>query len=291
MNEDLRQTLTAIKAALRIGHSESLDIALDSFIELPQVAGNPLMSHEFINQAVLPIGRLLSGSPLLKQLQQDMLESQYAAIRAISGAALAYGVFNGKDTDGRGLQKLAGDSREDVRLALQLAMTEAGADKPDQMAALCREWLAQPSPRLQATALSLLPMVPGQAMGMIESMETPNDPLVRAALSESLAVLAAQDQAEAVLQLLHSWAALGEVHAWVVCKTLAYSWAAESANEALAVIEKLAGQIGPEKQVKNTLEAIARHGAEPQVHEKLLDWRDSRQPQLQAVASVMLAPE
>ena len=51
MKPELRTLITDIKAAARIGHAESLWLALDGLLDLPEVAGNPQMSEAFITQA------------------------------------------------------------------------------------------------------------------------------------------------------------------------------------------------------------------------------------------------
>ena len=47
MNSQIREIITDIKGAARIGHAESLWAALEGLLNLPQVSGNP------------PIGRRL----------------------------------------------------------------------------------------------------------------------------------------------------------------------------------------------------------------------------------------
>ena len=236
MNEDIRQLLTAFKAAVRIGHTESLDFALDDLVALPQVTGNPTMSAVFINQAILPIGRVLASRPLAVELVSDMSDSTYAAIRAICGVALALRYLANQEVDEKWLHKIASDNRDDVRQVVQLALLEAGATNKSKLTDLAAHWLSDPSPRVQSLALLLLPITAQQALAQVTAMGTPTDPMVKNALSETLTALAQQGQANEVLQLLGQWAPQGEAYAWVICKTLASSWAAKMPQETLAIM-------------------------------------------------------
>ena len=61
MNSQIREIITDIKGAARIGHAESLWAALEGLLNLPQVSGNPPMAAAFIEKAVLPIGKALAS--------------------------------------------------------------------------------------------------------------------------------------------------------------------------------------------------------------------------------------
>jgi hypothetical protein len=288
MKDNIRQVLTAFKAAVRIGYAESLDLALDEVVALPEVAGNAAMSDEFINQAIIPIGRVLSSRILDTDLAPDMVESDYAAIRAICGAALAYRYFSKGDIDDKAMRSIAGDARQDVRQTMRAALTDAGNGKQQKLSGLAEKWLRDKSPRVQATALALLPNAPEQALAQISVMSPPNDPLLKAELSNTLITLALQGNAGQVYQLLEEWAHVGEPYSWVICKTLASSWAAEEPEPSLQIIETLASRIGPEKQIKNTLETLSRYGAEQAVTQLLRKWRADNNEKLRAVSQALL---
>ena len=67
MKSEIRSVITDIKAAARIGHVESLEIALEGLFSLPNVAANQAMSEAFIEQAILPIGAILGGKGFINQ--------------------------------------------------------------------------------------------------------------------------------------------------------------------------------------------------------------------------------
>lgn len=288
MNGDLGQLLTAFKAAVKIGHAESLDFALDDFVALPEVTGNAVLSDEFINQAILPIGRILSNRILESGLVPDMVESDYAAIRAVCGVALSYSYFGQNEGDQKAMRSIAADARQEARQAMGTALSDAGRHQQQKLSELAETWLQDDSPRVQATALTLLPTMPELALTLISAASPPEDPLVKAELSKALTALAQQGYSRQMHQLLGEWAQAGEPYTWVICKTLASSWAAQEPGTSLLIIETLAERIGPEKQIKNTMETLSRYGAEQAVKQMLAKWQAGNNDKLRAVSLALL---
>ncbi len=284
MNAEIRSILTDIKAAARIGHAESLWLALDGLLDLPQVNGNPLMNDAFLQQAILPIGFALSHPRLAPSLLQPLAVHAQAALRAVTGVAWAARYFDKGDISQSQLEQIGKDARGDVRQAFRFALAEAGAPYPEKLLALAADWMASPSPRQQAVAISLLPALPDQAFELLSNYAVHSDPDVRAALVDTLTQLALAGQADKTLALLDRLARSQENNVWLITRTLSGSWAANYPEASLAILAVLGTQNGPNKQIKNALQALERHGAQDAVHTALEHWRIGKQPNLQAIA-------
>jgi hypothetical protein len=284
MNPEIRSLLTDIKAAARIGHTESLWLALDGLLDLPQVAGNPQMNAAFLAQAVLPIGEALAHPRLQSHTIRHLGDEPQAALRAICAAALAMRHFSKGDVKIKDLKKLGQDPRQDVRQALSLALKQAGNSQPEQLWEFANAWLEEPSPRLQTAALSLLPDFGARALERLAEFDPNSDPEVRAALAETLTALAQTGETEKVLQQLNTWAAQGERHLWVITKTLSSSWSAGHASRALDVLECLGQTSGKHKQIRNAIKALERHGAQEEVQAKLNQWLTGKDENLKEIA-------
>ena len=124
MKADLRALLRDIKAAARIGHTESVWAALDGVLDYPQISGNHLIDDTFLKQVVLPVGQNLA-QPLLNQITlRPLITHTHAGMRAIAGVALAERYLKGLHGNGlKELSLLAQDPRPDVREAILLACT------------------------------------------------------------------------------------------------------------------------------------------------------------------------
>jgi hypothetical protein len=284
MNAQIRTLITDIKAAARIGHAESLWVALDGLFDLPQVSGNPPMDAAFIEKVILPIGEALATPRLNLSLIRPLLDEPQAALRGCAAAALAFRFLNQDAFSAKQLGKPGKDSRQDVRLALRLALAQVGKTQPEKLAPLIDEWLAAPSPRLQAIAVALTPLLPGSAIRALAGLDNPSDPEVRAALVDALTALAQAGQADGVLNLLSTWARDRENNVWVICKTLAGSWAAQHPQPALEVLSTLLPKADNPKQIINSLQALYRHGADQEVVSTLKAWQGTGDAPLRQLA-------
>ncbi|MBN2499664.1 MAG: hypothetical protein JXB38_02790, partial [Anaerolineales bacterium] len=152
MKTEIRSIITDIKAAARIGHAESLEIALEGLFTLPNVAANQAMSEAFIEQAILPIGEILADSRLNGGMLRSMANNQYAATRAIAAVTLAQRYLKGDDKSAIELRRMGSDSRADVRAALAMAFRKA--EDCERMIELVKQWLGSKSPRQKQVALA-----------------------------------------------------------------------------------------------------------------------------------------
>jgi hypothetical protein len=289
MNAQIRTLITDIKAAARIGHAESLWVALDGLLDLPQVSGNPPMNEAFIEKVILPIGEALTAPRTSIAIIRPLLDEPQAALRACAAACLSYRFFTAENITIKELSKPGKDSRQDVRLALRAALAVGGQDQSEKLEMLVSEWIASPSPRLQAIAISLHPIFPTQALEAFSQLDAPSDPEMRAALVEALSTLAQTGQAEGVLDLLTLWSKNQENNIWTICKTLAGSWAAQYPQEALAILYHLRPKTDNPKQLINTIQALHRHGAEQEVISTLKTWQEIGDSPLRELADHVLS--
>lgn len=288
MRTKLHSLLTDIKAAARIGHAESLWVALDGLFDLPEVAGNPPMRPAFIREVILPIGGALTTPRVSAPMLRPLAQHDHAAIRAIAAAAYANRYFSDEVSKANDLAALGRDPRKDVRLGLALALSQAGKTHPDRLKGLIERWIEEDSPRLQAVALQLLPSLaeenPDASMVLLSSFQPTSDPEVRTSLVECLVELGQGELAEAVLATLNGWATGSGNNLWVIAKTLSRSWAVSHADRGLEILTQMAAQHGPEKTILKALKAMGRHGADQAIRQAVEKWRQDSNPNLRALA-------
>ncbi len=291
MRAELHALLTDIKAAARIGHAESLWVALDGVFDLPEVVGNPPMKEAFIRQAILPIGEALIHPRVTAPILRPLINHPQAAIRAIAAVAFANQYCSGEKVSVRDLAVFGRDPRKDVRLTLVMALRQMGRQYPDKILALIQEWVTHKSPRLAAIALQLLPSLaelkPGEAVEFLTAFKPSGDREVRSSLVDCLVELAQEGLSNEVLSLLEKWAEGGENYLWVIGKVLSRSWAAAHIDRSLKILVLLAAQQGSEKIILKTLKAMRRHGVEQAIEEVITLWQQDPNPNLQALAKQM----
>ncbi len=279
MKTEINDLLTDIKAAIQIGHEESLWAALEGLLEFPEIAGNPIMEDAFIKKAILPVGKALANPKVNPDYLQTLAEEPQAALQAIAAAAWAHRLMTGADVKA-GLEKLGASGRQDVRAAVGLGLAKAGGNTPEIVYHLAEKWIKNANPALQETALKMFPLLARQktALDLLAQLPPPQDPDVRAGLAEAVSEAAQvgnAGNAEQVMELLESWTENPETYAWVICKTLARGWAAGHADETLAILAALVKQGGADKQIKNVLQALVRNGAGDAVGKTMAEWRGS----------------
>jgi len=292
MRIDLHSLLIDVKAAARIGHAESLWVALDGLFDLPEVAGNPPMQPAFIRGVLLPIGEVLASPRVTAAMLWPLAKHDHAAIRAIAAVANAHRYFSEEQSEVNGLVMLGRDPRKDVRQALAFALSQAGKAHPGRFEDLIKRWIEDDSPRLQATALQLLPSLaeinPNAGLQLLSNFQTSSDPQIRTALVECLVELAQGELAEEVLALLKGWASESGINLWVIGKTLSRSWTASHAESSLEILTQLAEIHGPEKTILKALKAMGRHGADQAITLAVERWRQDSNPKLRALAEQVM---
>lgn len=254
----IAEFLKDLKAAARLGHPESIDMALASLRAIPVVVGNEQLGEGFIAQVIIPAGKTLSKLPPshLRPMAADSL----TAFRAIAGAALAQQVVLGKDVNPNVLQIPANDTRPEVRTAFAQTFGEAAEAHPENLLQIAQAWLAAPSARLRVTALSFSPALGADVLQYLEPFKNEENPEVRAALVEALQTLAQTGLEEPVLELLNHWRAEPRPNVWVICRVLSGSWAATYPHEVTSILKNLKEKVGERKPILNCVKALQRHG-------------------------------
>jgi hypothetical protein len=278
MNADLREMLTDIKAAARLGHIESLWAALDGFVALPEVNGNAAMPDGFVENVIVPIGTAVTHARIPPDQLLPLCDETLAGLRALGAVALAGHWLAEHNVDQNILAALGRDARAEVRLALALALRKGAPEKLD---ILFNAWSGDDSHRLRAVAVQLSPVL-GQhtALETLAGMHRESDPDLRAALAGALIELA-QDEPYGVLELLEAWAAKPNAPYWVIAESVSSGWAAAHPERTLNLLELLTGD---PKAVRRALKALSRHGAADSVSARLAGWLTHEDNQLKGIA-------
>ena len=267
MKTEIKQLLRDLKAAAALGRPEAIDVTLNGLLSFPGVGSNDRMEEGFIEQVILPVGKLLTS---LKSSQlRPLLDHQLAVGRAIGAAALAYRFIEGQDVGQKDLRKPAGDTRPDVRTALGRTLFVAADAAPEKLLNLGTTWIMQPAPKLRHTALIFLPVLGSyygeRIIDLLRSLGSEDDRDVRSALVDALNHLAQSGLAESVLGLLVLWSSESRPNSWVICRVLSASWAADHPAEVGSIVRDLATKIGETSEISNVLKALKRHGMEIEI--------------------------
>ncbi len=290
MKTDMRTILRDIQAAARIGHVESLWAALDQLQDIPQIGGNHPLDETLINQVVLPVGKALSRMRITHAAMQPLIRHPFAAYRAAAGVALVTRFLDGSNnTTLKDINGLVQDPRADVRLAIQMAVTQITDPDQDKLEALYTTWQRSDSPRIQALAYQILPHLPEEMI--LEQVRTMRDRIRRIpgrgaqhACQRPLSTWRRR-ASEGVLEILSNWAAQEDPDYRMVAGSLSKPWAAEHPEKTLEILTQLAGRVGAKKRIRKALENLNRNGAEELVAAVLESWRNAENPNLKAAGS------
>lgn len=290
MKTDMRTILRDIQAAARIGHVESLWAALDQLQDIPQIGGNHPLDETLINQVVLPVGKALSRMRITHAAMQPLIRHPFAAYRAAAGVALVTRFLDGSNnTTLKDINGLVQDPRADVRLAIQMAVTQITDPDQDKLEALYTTWQRSDSPRIQALAYQILPHLPEEMiLEQVRTMQTESAEFpaeVRSTIASALSQLGAGGHPEGVLGILSNWAAQEDPDYRMVAGSLSKPWAAEHPEKTLEILTQLAGRVGAKKRIRKALENLNRNGAEELVAAVLESWRNAENPNLKAAGS------
>ena len=254
MNPHLRELLTDLKAAVLIGHPDSMQSALDGV--------RALDDEELPPSALVPLGRALT--PLPAKTLKPLLDDPDPAIRALACVAFGERYMSGKDITVKDLNTPVNDPNPEVRAALARALIEYTPPRPEKLTPLVEAWLQPPAdggraPRTSHPALLLLPHLPPSSFPVF-SLLTPLDSLedhdFRETLVNCLNTLAEKGQPAPVLDLLAQWATRPEPNVWVITRALSASWAQAHHKQATLILNALAQQAG---MIRPIIRALERH--------------------------------
>jgi hypothetical protein len=262
MKTEAKQLLRDLRAAVKLGKPEAVDIALDGLLRLPGVSSNDRMSDGYIEQIILPVGETLAR--LRSSQLRPMLTHPLAVGRAVGAVALAFRFVNENDTTPKDLRNPGRDSRQDVRLALGKALIKVSMADPEKTFYLGKTWITAPVPRLRATALifipSLNPKHKTEITGLLNALGTDENLEVRAALVDALLTLTRNGYTEQVLGILLSWASDPHPNSWVICRTLSSSWAADHPREVESILRVIQSKKTDTGHINSALKALKHHG-------------------------------
>ncbi len=253
MKPRLRELLTDLKAAARIGHPDALAAALDRVRATPDEALPP--------DDLLPLGRALARLPV-KSLR-PLLHDPDPAVCGLAAVALAERYLQGLDAIPGDLTPAARHPNPEIRRTLARSLASSAHASPEKLRPLAEKWLAaagKKAARLQSTGLMLFPACqpsPESIHTLLSPLQREESRAVRAALVECLSALAGRGDAESVLGLLHDWARQPDPNVWVITRALSASWAQEHAARAVAILRRLAANAGPSRAVAR---AVGRLG-------------------------------
>jgi hypothetical protein len=244
----VREILTDLKAAVRIGDPDSLYTILEqirglSEEELPTTA---------LQQLGLPLYRLPTKE--LKSLARDASP----VVRALAAAALASRFARNPVNLENELTRLGGDKSPEVRQILVQTLMQEGAP-PERLVPLAKDWTGAEKPGLQTCGLQILPSSRISAdtfEGLLHPLAESPDYEVRGALVECLSALAQAGYAASVMSLLQEWARQEEPNIWVITRALSASWALNQSAQALSILKILSEKKGALRSIER---AAARH--------------------------------
>ncbi len=293
MRSDIKEILTDINAALQIQHPESILVALDKILDLPEVTGNQVLEEVSITNIVLPIGNRLGKKNLPDEIYNILIEAEFAVFRALAAVIAAERNFLSDDIDLSELLNFAQD-RRDVGMALSAALTEKAEFNSDKILELIDRWIESDSISLLNISLSLIPsVINAENTGILEkvgALSDTDDPDLKRALADVLIKIAQKGFDSQVLSLLETWEFETGEKEWIALRAFSASWSVKFEDRTLKIIEKIAMSKKEDRQIVKTLSALKRNGAE-NIDMYIENWKNSNDLTLQKTAEAYFAHE
>ncbi len=263
MKPHLKELITDLKAAARIGHPEALKAGLDRLRRLSDADLPPT--------ALVPLGQALASLPASRL--RAMLKDSDPAIRAIAGVALGERYLTQADVAAAALLPVVSDPNPEVGNALANCLRSLGENPKTgsvyalKLGVLVTPWLQAAEPGVVIAGLKIFPSCRPTAASiadMLGPLHVSVDQQLRAALVECLNTLASAGQAQVVLDLMDEWAHLPQPNVWIITHCLSGTWAQEYAQRAAEILNSLIEQAG---LVRPIVRALARLHGQPVVDE------------------------
>lgn len=253
MSPHLRELVTDLKAAVLIGHPDSLQSALDGV--------RALEDDQLPPSALVPLGQTLT--PLPAKTLQPLLKDPDPAIRALASVALGERYLQGKDVTAQDLDIPAEDPNPEVRAALARALMEFTPPRPEKLASLVESWFSAsgtgvPDYKQHSIhpALLLFPHLPFSPFHFLSPLDSLEDHDLRDTLVSCLNTLAEKGHTALVLDLLSQWATHSKPNVWIITRALSASWARAYREQAVQILNNLAAQAG---MIRPIVRALERH--------------------------------
>lgn len=245
MKTQIKTLLTDLKAACIIGHPESVEVALDGFLTLPEISSNRRLEDAILQKAVYPAGELLGRSRLPSGHISAYLNAPLTAYRAIAAWALGFRYGVNEAVSEKILASAGKDERDEVRKALANGLCQETNRRKTALLRLGRDWLGDPSIRLNTAALYFLPCVIHQLSPQIVSLlqplriSLPGGSEKQHALADALARWGRGESASQVFDLLLRWASDPESDVWLITHVLDTLWHEAGHQTAQGIISAL----------------------------------------------------
>jgi len=264
----IRDLLPDFKAAARLGHLESIQVALDGLRAVPEVASNQALDEVLYTQVALQLGRALATPQTSYQVLEALSADPLAGVRAVVGVALAIKALGERTPAAikQSLWRVAGDKRWEVRRALAEAVAWGSVSDPTAGYAIITSWLGDLSPRRRQTgwlALAALVSHPEAAdilgekiLHTVTKTQIDPDPRMIATLEKILSALARRGLEEQVLGLLEGWADGTDPPDVLVVSLLTSDWARAHHQRAAGILEKIAHRLGPSRKISRAMKAL-----------------------------------
>lgn len=268
MKSEIRELIADFKAAVRIGHPESIQVALDGYRALPEIAGNAELSQAFLEQVTLPLGEVLAFPRLDVERLYILLDDPSAGVRALGAVALAVRFLAGQGVAADDLQRSGRDQRAEVRVALGETLARHAVQDPQRLLVLVGDWIwngaeAGGSWRLRHSGLialrGLIPDYGDQVIPMLAVLSQESDRETRSAHVETLVSLAEKGGRQSVYEILESWVAEEEPDTWMIAKTLSSAWAARDLERTETILQALESRVGEHRAIERAKRALSRH--------------------------------
>jgi len=268
MKSEILELIADLKAAVRIGHPESLQVALDGYRVLPEVSGNAVLNLAFIRQAILPLGEVLAYPRLAMSNIETLLDDPLTGVRALGAVASGVRFLAGQGVDADDLRRPGRDQREGVRVALGEALAKHAQENPPRLLALVSDWLghgvsAAPSARLRLSALialrGLISDYGDELIPLLAALPSESDRETRVAHIETLVSVAESGRETAVYELLATWGSETEPDTWMIARALSSGWAARNSAESEVILQALETRVGEDRAIERAKRALAQH--------------------------------
>jgi len=269
MKAEIRELIADLKAAVQIGHPESLQVALDGYRVLPEVAGNAKINQAFIHQTILPLGEVLAYPRLDMKHIETFLDDPLTGVRSLGAVASGLRFLAGHGVDADDLRRPGMDQRPEVRIALGEALAKYAHENVFLLLVLVSDWLGSgvggaPSERLRLSGLTamrgLISDYSDEVIPLLAVLPAESDRETRSAHIETLISGAEGGYETEVYELLTTWAAEPEPDTWMIAKALSSAWAARSPAESEAILHAIETRVGEDRSIERAKRALARHG-------------------------------
>jgi hypothetical protein len=237
---------------------------MDGLFLFPGILSNDRINKSFLDQVIFPIGKTISILQTAQLL--PLLKNELAVGRAIGAVALSYRYVLNEDVSQSFLCFVANDRRSEVRDSIGLTLARLVGYSPERIFKLSKKWMIHTSPRIQVTALKLIPNLfqyyEKEIMLLLQSFVKDKDQIVQDELVHTLEKIAKIGYSDSVIDLLLKWSNDMDHDGWVICRTLSASWVLNYPDEVETILKKIQGKNQLTGLINKTMKILRNHGLE-----------------------------